>query len=295
MNSGNYIYHLTATIVVSIWGMTFVSTKYLLNSGMQPEWIFFIRFFIAYIGLLAISHKKILCNSVRDEFLCFIMGLFGGSLYFIIENIALNHSTASNIALIVCTAPIFTLLLSSFINKEKLSLKVISGLFISMIGVAFLLFKDVNTLHFNPYGDFLALLASICWSVYTLTLGTLIKRYHSTFITRKTFFYGIVTSIPMIVMNKEGINLSHLLETDIIVNLVFLSIIASLICYFVWGKTIGKLGSVSTCNYLYINPVAAVITSIIVLDEKVSLFLFFGMILVFSGLYISQKRHIKSL
>ncbi len=172
-----WYHHAAALIIVAIWGVTFVSTKYLLNRGLSPVEIFIIRFSVAYAGILAVSHKKMFCNSLRDEMLAVLTGFFGGSLYFIVENIALEKSSASNISLIVCTAPVFTLLASSAINKEKISLRIFAGLMISMSGVAVLLFRNADTIHFNPAGDILALAAAFMWTAYSIILGYLSGRY----------------------------------------------------------------------------------------------------------------------
>lgn len=289
MVSRDWAYHLTAVAVVSIWGMTFVSTKYLLNSGLSPVGIFLARFIIAYAGILVISHKKLFCNSLKDELMALLIGLSGGSAYFIVENIALEKSTASNVSLIVCTAPIFTLLISSFIDRTRLSFKVLAGLLVSMSGVAVLLFRGAGHIGFNPAGDLLALLGALLWSLYTIMLGYMMKRYSSSFITRKTFFYGTLTALPLLLLNDISADTGRLMKTDVILNLLFLSVVASLVCYFVWGRVIRKLGSVRTCNYLYINPVAAVLASVLFLGEDLTPMLLLGMALVFSGIYVSQK------
>lgn len=286
----SWYYHVAAIIIVAIWGVTFVSTKYLLNSGLSPVEIFIIRFSVAYAGILAVSHKKMFCNSLRDEMLAVLTGLFGGSLYFIVENIALEKSSASNISLIVCTAPVFTLLASSAIRKQGISLRIFAGLAVSMAGVAVLLFRNADGIQFNPAGDFLALAAAVMWAAYSIVLGFLSDRYGSSFITRKTFFYGVVTALPLLPFVHDRFDLAVLAEPYVFANLFFLSVIASLTCYFAWGKVIRRLGSVTACNYLYINPVAAVVASIAFLGERMTVLLLVGMLLVFSGLYLAQKK-----
>lgn len=281
---------MMAVIVVSIWGMTFVSTKFLLNSGLAPTEIFLARFIIAYLGILLVSHGKLFCDNVKDELLSSVTGIFGGSLYFIVENVALEKSTASNVALIVCTAPIFTLFISAIMNKSRLSPSILAGLVISMAGVAVLLFKDSGEIHFNPAGDMLALTAAILWSLYTIALVGLMKKYDSPFITRKTFFYGIVTALPAFLLTDGNFTLSMISDAGILLNLIFLGIVASLICYFAWAEVISRLGAVKASNYLYLNPVAAVISSSILIGENITAMLVVGMLLVFAGIFISQRN-----
>ena len=133
----NYIFHILAFVIVSIWGATFVSTKILINRGLGPIDIMFYRFVMAYICVSAVYHKKIFADNLKDEFLLFIMGITGGSLYFLAENTALQYTFASNVALLTCTAPLLTALVIRMVYKnEPLTKNFIYGSFIALLGVA---------------------------------------------------------------------------------------------------------------------------------------------------------------
>ena len=56
-------YHLIAILTVAIWGLTFISTKVLINHGLTPQEIFFYRFLIAYLGIWVISPKRLFTNT----------------------------------------------------------------------------------------------------------------------------------------------------------------------------------------------------------------------------------------
>ena len=62
-------YVLLALMTVSVWGITFVSTKTLIVSGLTPVVIFIIRFAIAYLCILMFSHKILFAKTVKDEML----------------------------------------------------------------------------------------------------------------------------------------------------------------------------------------------------------------------------------
>ena len=44
------LYHFTAIAIVAVWGLTYISTKVLMQNGLQPQEIFFYRFLIAFMG-----------------------------------------------------------------------------------------------------------------------------------------------------------------------------------------------------------------------------------------------------
>ena len=111
-------YHLLSIFTIAIWGVTFVNTKVLLQHGLQPMEILLLRFIVAYICIWTISPKKLWAQSWADEGLLFILGMVGGTLYFVAENTALSHTYVNNVAFIVCTAPLITMLLAILFIKS---------------------------------------------------------------------------------------------------------------------------------------------------------------------------------
>ena len=129
-------YHLIAILVVAIWGLTFISTKVLINHGLTPQEIFLYRFLIAYLGIWVISPKRLFAGNWKDELWLMAGGFFGGSLYFFTENTALGITQASNVAFIICTAPLLTTILSLlFYQSEKATKGLIYGSILALIGV----------------------------------------------------------------------------------------------------------------------------------------------------------------
>ena len=160
-----YWYHLIAIITVIIWGTTFVSTKVLIHHGLSPVDILFYRFALAYICIWFISPKVLFARSKKDELMFVAAGLCGGSIYFITENTALGITLASNVSLIICTAPILTAFLSLlFYRQEKIKPNLIYGSVMALIGVAFVVFNGSFLLKINPLGDMLTLIAALMWA-----------------------------------------------------------------------------------------------------------------------------------
>ena len=164
-------YHLIAILVVAIWGLTFISTKVLINHGLTPQEIFFYRFLIAYLGIWIISPKLLFCDNWKDELWLMAGGLFGGSLYFFTENTALGITQASNVAFIICTAPLLTTILSLlFYQSEKATKGLIYGSILALIGVGLVVFNGSFVLKLSPIGDLLTLLAALSWAFYSLVI-----------------------------------------------------------------------------------------------------------------------------
>lgn len=186
--SKDLLYHSIAILTVIIWGTTFVSTKILINTGLSPVEILLYRFVLAYFCILTIAHRRLWANCVKDEFLLFLSGLCGGSLYFIAENTALGITLASNVSLLICTAPIITTVLSHLFYKESLRKGLLYGSLVALFGVGLVVFNGSVLLKVNPLGDFLTLVAATMWAFYCLILKRLSRSYPTLFITRKVFF-----------------------------------------------------------------------------------------------------------
>ena len=283
------LFHLITAAVVTIWGVTFVSTKVLLQHGLGPMDIMFYRFVIAYCCILAISHKRLWADNWKDEGMLMLAGLTGGTLYFIAENTAIGISQASNVALLVCTTPIFTALLTHFIYKEPLRKNMMIGSIIALIGVGLVVFSGSVILKINPLGDFLSIMASLMWAVYCLILKPLGNRYPTVFITRKVFLYSILSLLVYFLFDPLCMQADVLLQPVVMYNLLFLGIVASMLCFIAWNTAVKALGPSHTANYIYIQPMSTLVLSSIILSEVITLTSLIGAACIIGGIYLAEK------
>lgn len=287
---GNSFYHLIALFTSIVWGTTFVCTKVLINYGLTPASIFLYRFILAYIAIWFFCPKKLFADNKKDEFLFFCSGLTGGSIYFLTENTALEITLASNVSLIICTAPLITALLSRIIVKgERLKKQLIYGSLIALTGVACVVFNGNFILKISPLGDILTITAALMWALYNIILKQLDKRYPILFITRKVFFYGIITILPFFLISPLTIDTTILFQPVVIGNLLFLGLIASMLCYIMWNSAVKQLGAIRTANYIYFVPIITLITSAIVIDEKITPVALIGAALILGGVYLAER------
>ena len=284
-----FLYHVYALFTVAIWGATFVSTKVLLNAGLHAVEIYIYRFILAYILILPFC-KRLWANNIRDEILLALSGLTSGSIYFIAENTALKYTLVSNVSLLTSISPLLTTLLIGFFYKqEKPKGGVYIGSLVALIGVALVVFNGGMSIHIMPLGDLIAISAAISWAFYSIILRKLNVVYDALFITRKTFFYGVLTALPFLAFEPEISSPATLLQSDVLLNLLFLGIVASLICCFIWALAVKEIGTVKTNNYMYLQPVFTLILAYIVLHEKISILGYTGCALILGGLWLSEK------
>ncbi len=291
--------HLGALLCVAMWGVSFVSTKVLLNYEMQPVEIYIYRFTIAYLIILAINHKRLFSNSWRDEGLLLMCGLLSGSVYFLVENFALRYTLVTNVSLLTSMSPLITAMLVGLMYKsERPGSGMMIGSLIAFVGVACVIFNSSFNLEINPLGDMLALLAAFSWSLYSLVLKRLNANYDIWYITRKTFFYGVLTALPFLWIEAPRYNVIEVASTlPVLINVLFLAVGASLIAFVLWAETVKKVGALKANNYMYLQPVITMAFSVAFLNEAVSLIGVTGCALILLGLwlgdYLTRRKKMK--
>lgn len=308
------MYHLIAFLTMAVWGTTFVSTKVLLSNGLTPAGIFLLRFGIAYAGLLlacltrgrrcdvdkSLATGAWMCRTGRDECLMAVAGITGGSFYFLSENTALEMAMAGNVSLIVCLSPIITALLALFIkNAERATPRLWAGSVTAFTGVALVAWGSgggkagENSL----LGCLLALSAATLWAVYQHVVKPLATRYGTLMLTRKVFGYGLLSILPFMHFGVPA-HWESLTRPVVMGNLMFLGLVASLLCYATWNAVVEKLGSIVSANYIYLNPIVTCVAAYVFLGEQLTPSMIVGGVAILAGLYLvadyRQSRHEKA-
>lgn len=287
-NAPSLGYHILAIITIFVWGTTFASTKVLLQHDLTPSEIMLYRFGIAY-ALSWFCSRKLFANSLADEFFIAVAGFTGGTIYFLAENTALQYTITSNVALIVCSTPVLTVLLAILcIKAERITGKLIAGSLIALAGMGLVILNG-KILKFNPLGDTLAFIAALSWAIYSVVLRRFDGRYSMWFVTRKIFFYGIITMLPVILFDGEPLHLEAFAHPAVSLNMLFLGIIASMICFYSWNVVLEKLGTIRASNYLYSQPIVSLVCSVAILHEPLTIIAIIGTLFILFGIYVAQN------
>ena len=297
MKKYGFLPHIIAFLVVAIWGTTFVFTKLLLLGGLTAAQIFILRFVIAYILLLGyclVKGIRWLADSWRDELLMVALGVTGGSLYFLTENSAMNYTTTTNTSIIVSLCPLFaSVFIGFFYKSERLSRLQAFGTLMAALGVIMVVMNGHFVLHLSPLGDTLAFAACLCWALYSLLMIPANARYDTVFVTRKVFFYGLLSMIPYFIVHPE-LNI-HLLfsKPELVWNLLFLGCVASMLCFLAWNWALKRLGAVVATNYVYLNPVTTIVFAWFILAEQITPWFILGTTLILLGMYLADTKRKK--
>ncbi len=301
-----------AAFVILVWGVTFVNTRFLLADFSALE-IQVLRFILAWSVLLVASRLRKrsvrqIKTTWRDELLFAAMGLTGVFVYQLLENCAIYYTNASNVAILVSFGPIVTALLSRlFMGDKSLSLSLVLGSLVAIIGVALVSLNGSLNFDFSPIGDLMALSAMVSWGFYSVLVAAANKRgFPQIVVIRNSFFWALIMMLPLVLwgLTPSGgaaldgsfhitlgleANLARFSKVLNVLNLAFLGILASATCFVLWNSACKGLGVVKTTIGLYFMPIVGVVAGTLVLGERLTLMSVAGGALIVLGVALTHK------
>lgn len=281
--------YFAALLTILIWGTTFISTKILL-SAFQPTEILFFRFVMGFLTLCIVYPHRLRTVNWKQEAVFLAAGLCGICLYYLLENIALTYTMASNVGVILSAAPFFTAILSHLFRRsdERLRVNFFLGFAVAMAGIMVISFQG-SKLELNPMGDILAVAAAFVWACYSILTRVISGfGYPVILTTRRTFFYGILFMLPTLLFFHARLELSRFANGIYLINIVYLGLGASALCFVTWNFAVKALGAVKTSASIYLVPVITIAASALILKEPVTWLSAAGAALTIAGLFLSE-------
>ena len=282
--------HAAALLTIFLWGTTFISTKVLLT-GLRPVEVLFLRFALGFAALCLLYPQRLRLAGRRQELWFAAAGLCGVTLYFLLENVALEYAPASNVSLLVCTAPVWTALAAGRADRgERMTRRQAAGAALAAAGMALVVLNGRFVLHISPAGDLLALAAALSWMGYSLVIKRLGARYPASFIARKVFFYGMATILPVFAFRPFAATGELLARPVVWANLLFLGVVASGFCYALWNTVMRRLGAVRATNYIFFNPLVTMLTAALCIGERITTPALAGAAMILCGMWHAERR-----
>ena len=206
----------------------------------------------------------------------------------------LTYTLASNVGVIVSIAPFFAAIFNCLLLRgERPDRRFFAGFLIAMAGICLLSFGGAGNVSVNPAGDFLAACAAVLWALYsTLTKKISSLGVNTILTTRRVFFYGLIFMLPALSIFGFDVSAAEMMEPLCLGNLLFLGLGASALCFVTWGLAVSRLGSVSTCVYIYMVPVITAAASALILGEVITGTAMLGIALTLAGLFLSESRNL---
>ncbi|TQR12951.1 DMT family transporter [Psychrobacillus soli] len=286
-------YYVLLLLTCLFWAGNFVVSKSLVEDA-SPITLTTLRWIIAVVCLVPLvwwKEKKIL--PPRNAILpLFLMGLTGVVLFNLLQLVALEHTTATNVGLISTLNMISIAVCSVIFLKEKINLFQIFAMVFSLFGViivlskgkiAYLLSWDFNT------GD-LWMIAAVCiWGIYTICCKWAMTKTSALMSTLYSAVFGLIVLLPLSVPDFTVSNIN----TSFICSILYTGVISTVVCMVLWNICVQKLGSTTSGVFLNFNPIFTSILAFLFLGEQMTWIQGIGSAIVIIGCYLFSYFKVK--
>lgn len=267
-------------IPVLVWGMSFVSTEFLLRS-MGPMMIVAIRFCLGTLALfLILKFSKSLERLKKEHIPYFLLaGGIGITAYFYFENIGILNIGATDSVLMISTIPVVTMITDILFYRSKFGLWNVISVLGSCIGVVLVVMNGGGESggSTNWTGYVFMFLAIISWVVYIMSTKRLIGQYSMVNIT----FYQFLFSIPFFLLFLPFEHTDWgMVGFQEVLNLIFLSIMASILGFYYYNKAMDYIGATSSAVFLNFMPIITMIFGYFYLHRSVTAFQLIGCLII---------------
>jgi len=272
------------------WGFSFVWTDIALKAHIAPITLVSMRMVIATVLLGAWAKYTGNLQKVQFKHLKYFLGLAlcEPFLYFLCETYGQTMVSPTVTSVIVATIPLFTPIVGVVILKEQISLSIVIGIVVSMLGVLAVVFSGGKEISGQMIGAVLVFGAVITALGYAVFVKYLIHRYNATTLVFYQNFIGLIYFIPCFFV----IDFPHLGEMRFTFNamasIVQLSVFASVIAFIFYSRSVKVLGVTKAGVFCYMIPVLTALFAFFMVGERLSIIQWFGMAIVILGLFVSQ-------
>jgi drug/metabolite transporter (DMT)-like permease len=293
MKKNNILVFITAVLAMLFWGYSFVWYK-LAYLYYKPFTVIFFR--LVFSVILLTIYLRILGKKERvlkkDMLGIMLMALCQPFLYFIGEGLGMYYVSSTVGAIIIATIPLFTPFFAHRYLREKIHLSLILGLLISFIGVYMIVQGDYNGSN-SLKGIALLFLAVMAAVSYGVLLKRMSHKYSAFTIVKYQNIFGAIYFLPLFLIWE----FNHFLQIEHQIAGIWvifqMALFASTLAFVCITYTIRNLGMSRTNLFTNLIPVFTAVIAYFVLQEKFPLMKIAGILIVISGLLISELRNLR--
>lgn len=272
-----------------LWSSSFVAIKFAYTT-YPPLTLAVVRFIVAtlILGALTLLPKNRVKLEKKDIFTVAVCGLTGIMLYAVLQNIAMQWTSASSATLIIASYPIITLLMESLIYKKKLSVVKIIAVLIAIVGVVILAYVKAETrIEGELLGILLLVLAGVVWAVYNFMTKKVVNRYPPITLLFYSTLFGTIFMLPLALLERAQWQQPTAVS---FLCMMFLGVFCSVIAFLLYNHGLKTMAPSTITSMLNLVPIFGVFFSWLLLGEQVTLRKFVGGAIVIFGVMLSVRN-----
>jgi drug/metabolite transporter (DMT)-like permease len=294
-------------LMSTVWAVNFTVVKIALHD-FSPLSFNALRFIIASLTLALLFRLRRETWAVHKEDLgsLIALGILANTIYQVAFIEGLARSRASTAALILATTPMVVALLSAVRGQERVTGRMALGIGLSFLGIVLIVGGDWERLrspralseadgapHETVFGDILLLVATACWSVYTIGLKPYVHRYGA---LKSTLLVMIAGTIPLVMLSLPELRAQSwaTVRPRAWAALLFSALGAIVFCFVAWNYGLKRLGSTRTAIYSNLSPAIALLVAWIGVNERPRLEQMLGAAVILLGISLGRTREDES-
>lgn len=277
-------------LIAVIWGLNFPVMKAAIGEA-SPLAVNALRFPLAALAvafLLRIQRRRLVPKR-RDWGKVAVLGAVGHVVFQIFFIYALDLTSTGNAALLLATAPVWTVLVAASLGRERLKPGVLAGALITLAGMAFLVAGGSGPLGGSRWGDLLMVVAAISWALYTVLGRRAIEQHGALEVTGWALWVGapflFLAGLPDLWrLGFESISLRVWLAA------LYSGVLAVGLAYTLWYRAVGRIGQGRTAVYQNLVPVVALLVAWAWLGEVPTGMQVAGTGVILTGLIVARRE-----
>lgn len=282
-----YIGAIYLSLASSIWGGTFVVSKYILNY-IPPLTLITLRYILAVLALFIFikffSKEKLKKITKKDGLLFLLIGFIGYFLSISLQFLGTKLTDAHTGSVLTASTPAFTIIFAKLILKEKITLKKFISLLIASLGVLVVIGYE-GSKGFNFLGDLALIGAATTWALLSVLVKIATKNNSSLIVTTYAIFIGLIFTIPFTVFELKSTPITYV-NLSIILGLIYIGVISTAIAFFLWNKGLEMVDTGIGSLFFFFQPLVGSFLGWFLLKEKLGINFFIGGILILSSVFV---------
>ena len=284
---------LGATFVSVIYGLTFTIAKDVMPIYVKPFGLILIRVLGACFLFWLVSFFTIKEKIEKKDFpRIFAAAIFGVVLNQLTFFKGLSYTSPISASVIMLTAPILVLILSTILLKERIELKKIIGIIIGLIGTSILILygKSVGNATNANWGNFLVFVNASSYAIYLILVKKIASKYSPLTFIKWIYTFGLLFVLPFGLEEFTAVNWNEI-PTIIFFEIGYLVIFTTFFAYLINLSAIRYLKPTTLSVFIYLQPVFASIFAISLQKDELNMIKLISAFLIFVGVYlVTQKK-----
>ena len=283
---------IAATIATTIYGINHTVAKMVMPIYIGSLGLVFLRVLGATIIFWTISlFFKTKPIEKKDRLTILKCGLFGMSINIAAFIAGLDYSTPVNSSILIIISPIFVVILSFFIFKNKINFIKILGIILGFVGAMILILTADSNSSIGrniPLGNFLFIVNSISYAYYLIIVKPMAEKYDLITLFKWLFLIGLIFNFPLGINQFLDVDWASLPLWEAVLPMVFVVVGTTCMTYFLNGYALSKITSTEVAVFMYLQPIIGILFAIFTKSDTITLIMFVASVLIFTGVYLTS-------